>query len=73
MQEPRDELHRLVDGLPDAELSAARRFLQFLSEDSIRPEFAALIRRGIAQADARETIICNDYDDMVAKLLGAWH
>ena len=69
MQEPRAELHRLVDDLPDAELSAARRFLQFLSEDSVGPEFTASLLHSIAQADAGETIVCCDYDDMVKKLL----
>jgi hypothetical protein len=44
--------------------------LQFLSDESIGPAFAALLRRGINQADAGETIVCDDYDDMVEELLG---
>lgn len=47
----------------------AQRDEQFLAEDSISPEFAGSIRRGIAQADAGETVVCHDLDDMVEKLL----
>jgi hypothetical protein len=70
MPATRSELHVLVDQLPDAELHAAQRFLEFLSEESVGPRFAASIRRGIAQAEAGETIVCHDYDDMAEKLLG---
>lgn len=30
--DPRDRLHRLVDHLPDAEIHAAARYLEYLSE-----------------------------------------
>jgi len=66
----REELHRLVDRLPDAELPTAHRFLEFLSQESVGPRFAASIRRGIGQADAGETIVCGNYDEMVEKVLG---
>jgi hypothetical protein len=65
----RDTLHDLIDRLPDAELGAARRFLEFLSQEPIGPGLAASIRRGIAQADAGQTIVCHNYDEMVEKLL----
>jgi hypothetical protein len=70
MPAARDELHGLIDRLPDEELHTAQRFLQFLSEESFTPEFAESVRRGLAQAKAGETIVCRDYDDMVEKLLG---
>ena len=66
----RDELHHLVDRLPDAELSTAHRFLEFLSQESVGPVFGASIQRGIAQADAGETIVCGSYGEMVEKILG---
>ena len=70
MSASRDALHQLVDGLPDAELAAARRFLEFLSQETVGPRFAESIRRGLADSDAGRTIVCGNYDEMVAKVLG---
>ena len=70
MAGPRDALHDLIDKLPDAELSAAQRFLEFLSSEGIWPTFAASIRKGIAEADAGRTIVCSNYDEMIEKVLG---
>jgi hypothetical protein len=70
MAAARDTLHTLIDRLPDAELGVAQRFLEFLSQEPIGPTLAASIRRGIAQADAGQTIVCHNYDEMVEKLLG---
>ena len=69
MAAARDILHELIDLIPDAELGAARRFLEFLSQEPIGPGFAASIRRGIAQADAGQTTVCHNYNEMVEKLL----
>jgi hypothetical protein len=66
----RDILHHLIDRLPDAEITAAQRFLEFLAQEPVGPDFGRSIRRGIAQADAGKAIVCQDYDDMVEKLLG---
>jgi hypothetical protein len=65
----RNTLHDLIDRLPDAELGAARRFLEFLSQEPIGPGFAASVRRAIAQADAVQTIVYHNYDEMVEELL----
>jgi hypothetical protein len=70
MAAARDALHDLIDRLPDEELSAAQRFLEFLSQEAAGQALADSIRRGIAQADAGQTIVCNNYDEMVEKLLG---
>ncbi len=70
MAAERDALHHLIDHLPDAEVPAAQRFLEFLALKPIGPVFGESIRRGIAQADAGEAIVCQSYDDMVEKLLG---
>jgi len=70
MAAPRDALHHLIDGLPDAELGVALRFLKFLSQEPVEPPLAASIRRGITEADAGRTIICHSYDEMVEKVLG---
>ena len=40
------------------------------TQEPVGPDFGQSIRRGIAQADAGETIVCLNYDDMVEKLLG---
>ncbi len=69
MSAARDHLHQLIEGLPDAELDAAQRFLEFLSLEPIGPSFAKSIRRGVAQADAGQTTVCDSYDDMAAKIL----
>ena len=56
----RDALHELVDSLPEAEM---------ISKEPIGKEFAGSIRRGLAQADAGDTVVCRDYSEMVEKLL----
>jgi len=71
MAAARDALHDLVDRLPDGELNTAQRFLEFLSQEAVGQALATSIRRGIAQADAGQTIVCHNYDEMVEKLLGA--
>lgn len=65
----RDALHELVDSLPEAEIATAERFLTMISKESIGPEFADSIRRGLAQADTGDTVACSDYAEMVEKLL----
>jgi len=70
MHEAREALHHLVDQLPDAALGTAQEMLESLSGESIGPEFAESIRRGIAQADAGQTIVCTNYEEMVEKMLG---
>ena len=71
MSTSRDELHALVEGLPEGELAAAQRFLLFLSQESFTDEFAASIRRGLKQADSGETVECRNYSDMVDQILGS--
>ncbi len=66
----RDSLHNLIDRLPDSEISAAQRFLEFLAQEPVGPIFAESIRVGIAQAEAGQSIVCHNYDEMVEKLLG---
>jgi hypothetical protein len=66
----RDSLHNLVNRLPDAEIPAAQRFLEFLAQEPVGAAFGESIRRGMAQADAGDSIVCRNYDDMVEKLLG---
>lgn len=70
MSATRAELHELVDQLPDADIPVAERFLSMLTDEPIGPRFGESIRRGIAQADAGNTVVCHDYDEMVEKLLG---
>ncbi len=65
----RDALHELVDSLPEGEIAAAERFLKMISQEPIGPEFAGSLRRGLAQADAGDTVVCRDYSEMVEKLL----
>ncbi len=65
----RDALHELVDSLPEAEIATAERFLTIISKEPIGPGFAGSIRRGLAQADAGDTVLCRDYSEMVEKLL----
>jgi len=65
----RDILHELVDSLPEAEIARTERLLTIISKEAIGPEFADSIRRGLAQADAGDTVVCRDYKEMVEKLL----
>lgn len=69
MSETRQTLHELVERIPDAEIPIAERFLSLLSRESIGPQFAESIRRGIVQAAAGDTTVCRDFRDMVEKLL----
>ena len=70
MSSPRDTLHDLIDRLPEQELGAALRFIEFLTREEVTPAFAESIRAGIQQADAGLTVDCRNYDEMVGKLLG---
>ena len=70
MQATRSELHDLVERIPEVEIPIAQRFLQFLSQEPIGPKFAESIRRGIAQADEGQSIVCDGYAEMVEKQLG---
>lgn len=69
MSATREELHDLIEQLPEGEVALARRFLRFLSEEAIGDEFAASIRRGISQANSGQTTEFGSYDEMVEKLL----
>lgn len=40
-------------------------------QESVVAEFAESIRRGIAQADAGQTVVCRGYEEMAEKILGA--
>ncbi len=66
----RDQLHQLVDGLPEQEMAPAQRFLLFLSQEAISEELGGSIRQGLSQAEAGEAIVCRNFDEMVEKILG---
>jgi len=70
MSPTREQLHDLIERLPDDEIAVAQRFLLFLSQEPIGPEFAGSIRLGIAQAGKGEIVTCHNYYEMVEKLLG---
>ena len=70
MSATRDNLHGLLDRIPESELPIAERFLQFLSSEPIGPRFADSIRKGIAEADNGSSIICRDLDEMTERILG---
>jgi hypothetical protein len=71
MSTTRDSLHGSLDRVPESELPIAERFLQFLSSEPIGPRFADSIRKGIAEANNGNSIICRDLDEMTEKILGA--
>ena len=66
----REQLHQLVEGLPEQEIAAAQRFLLFLSQETIGDEFGQSIRRGLDQANSGQTVVCRNYNEMVDQLLG---
>jgi len=59
----------IVNCEPNHNGQPAERFLTIISKERIGPEFAESIRRGLAQADAGDTVVCRDYGEMVEKLL----
>jgi len=69
MAAARNDLHDLIDRLPDAEVEAARCFLKSLAQEPVGPVFAASIRRGMEQVDAGNTVVCHTYEEMVGQLL----
>ena len=66
----REQLHQLVEGLPEQEIAAAQRFLLFLSQETIGDQFGQSIRRGLDQANSGQTVVCRNYNEMVDQLLG---
>ncbi|MFN7921565.1 MAG: hypothetical protein U0Q16_15795 [Bryobacteraceae bacterium] len=66
----REQLHALVDGLPEQEVAMAHRFLLFLAQEPIGEQFSRSIRRGVEQANAGDTVVCGNYSEMVKKVLG---
>jgi hypothetical protein len=70
MSSSRSDLYAMIDRIPEAEIPLVERFLQFLSAEPIGPEFAKSIRRGMAQSDAGETIVCTSSEEMVETILG---
>ena len=69
MATTRSDLHILVDRLPEDEILVAERFLQFLTFEPVGPLFSESIRRGMAQADAGQSIVCRDEPEMISKIL----
>ena len=59
MSVSREELYRLIDALPVAELPAARRFLEYLrdtsGEEELSPEDIEAVRRGLEDIKAGRT------------------
>lgn len=51
------------------DIAIAERFLTVISREPLGPEFADSIRRGLALADAGDTVVSRDYAEMVEKLL----
>ena len=66
----REQLHQLVERLPEQEIAAAQRFLLFLAQETINEDFGRSIRRGLDQSEAGQTVVCRDYQDMVDQVLG---
>lgn len=66
MSMERDELHRLVDELPDGELNAALRYLEFIREKGVDPVRWALEHAPIDDEpendDERERVARADED-----------
>jgi len=61
----KEELHRLVDQLPERELETARRMLENLSieadDDPITPEELAEMEEGAAQIERGESITLDEF------------
>ena len=69
MSMTRDDLHSLLDRIPESELPIAERFLRFLSTEPIGPRFAQSIRKGIAEADGGSSVVYRDLGEMAEKIL----
>lgn len=73
-QPKKDDLHALVDMLPETEVSAAHRFLQFLQDststaelsDEAERELEEVLARGIEQGRQGKTV---SLDTALAKLI----
>jgi hypothetical protein len=60
----------VMRGMPPLRCYNSGTVSSLLPQEPVGPVFGQSIRRGIAQADAGEAIVCRNYDDMVEKLLG---
>jgi hypothetical protein len=47
---PRDDLHQLIDELPEAEVTAARRFLEFLRAQASEEKLSDEQEKGLVDA-----------------------
>lgn len=65
----REHLHGLVDRLPEGEINAAERFLEFLASEQVGPTFSQSVRRGLADSVAGRTVDCATEEETFAKLL----
>jgi len=64
---PKEELHELIDALPEGETMAAKRFLEFLlrlreEEEYFSPEDLAEIEEGFAQIRRGEYVTLDDLE-----------
>lgn len=66
----REDLHRMIDGLGDAEMAQAQRVLRLLSGEEFQEEFAEALRLSISQAESGQTIDCHSLEEMIEKVLG---
>jgi hypothetical protein len=66
----REQLHHLVERLPEQEMAEAERLLLFLSRETISEEFGRAILTGWDQAGTGKTVVCLDYNNMVERVLG---
>lgn len=63
---PKEELHELIDALPEGETMVAKRFLEFLlnlqeREEDFSPEDLAEIEEGFAQIRRGEYVAWEDF------------
>ena len=63
---PKEELHELIEALPEGETMAAKRFLEFLlnlqeGEEYFSPEDLAEIEAGFAQIRRGEYVAWEDF------------
>lgn len=66
----RDRLHTLIDQIPEADMVAAERYLEFLAAEPVDERLSAALRESLQQSAEGKVTVCADFDEMVTKILG---
>jgi hypothetical protein len=66
----RDRLRHLINQMPEADMVAAERHLEFLAAEPVDERLSSALRESLQQSAEGKVTVCADFDEMVTKILG---